>query len=136
MPIKSKKKGNAYEVKIMGEVREFFPDVKTSRSESKILDDKKIDLAFTDPFTIQCKATKTSPPYALILRDMKKAYPDKTPLLFHKRNYEKETVTLFKDDLYKIFRTLPIFTKGKTSHKLPILDQRGGVIKTLHYPFR
>lgn len=45
----NRKRGNSYEVKIAKELRELgFPGVKTSRSESKSMDDKKVDLVDTE----------------------------------------------------------------------------------------
>lgn len=100
-------RGHDYERKIMNELKPFFPDVKTSRNESKLLDDLKIDLAFTDPFTIQCKATERTPPYVVILKEMKKAFKDKMPLLFHKRVISHtETVTMRKSDFYYLLLLL------------------------------
>lgn len=62
----SKKKGNAYELKIVKELKEITgdDDLCTARSESKKLDDAKIDIA--DPnnsldFYVQCKKTQTTP---------------------------------------------------------------------------
>lgn len=62
----SKTKGNKYELKIVKELKELTGDndLCTSRSESKKLDDAKIDIA--DPngildFYVQCKATKNTP---------------------------------------------------------------------------
>lgn len=62
----SKNKGSAYERKIVNELKEITGDAElcTSRSESKKLDDAKIDIA--DPnkvldFYVQCKSTQTNP---------------------------------------------------------------------------
>lgn len=62
----SKNKGSAYERKIVNELKEITGDTEicTARSESKRLDDAKIDVA--DPnnvldFYVQCKSTQTNP---------------------------------------------------------------------------
>lgn len=62
----SKNKGSSYERKIVNELKEITgdEDLCTSRSESKKLDDQKIDVA--DPnsildFYVQCKSTQTNP---------------------------------------------------------------------------
>lgn len=62
----SKNKGSSYERKIVNELKELTGDIDlcTSRSESKKLDDAKIDIA--DPnntldFYVQCKSTQSNP---------------------------------------------------------------------------
>lgn len=62
----SKNKGSSYERKIVNELKDITGDSElcTSRSESKKLDDAKIDIA--DPnnilnFYVQCKSTQTNP---------------------------------------------------------------------------
>lgn len=62
----SKNKGSNYERKIVNELKELTGDTElcTSRSESKRLDDAKIDIA--DPnnildFYVQCKSTQSNP---------------------------------------------------------------------------
>jgi hypothetical protein len=60
-----KAKGNRYELKIIKELIDLgYPGLKSSRSESKSLDNDKVDIA--DPenvmgFYVQCKATKNYP---------------------------------------------------------------------------
>lgn len=63
---KNKRKGSSYERKIVNELKEITRDSElcTSRSESKRLDDAKIDIA--DPnnvldFYVQCKNTQSNP---------------------------------------------------------------------------
>lgn len=63
----SKNKGNKYEQQIAKELRELgFSGVKTSRSESKELDNNKVDIIDTNkklPFNIQLKKTLVCPQY-------------------------------------------------------------------------
>ena len=63
----NRKRGCNYERKIAQELRELgFPNIKTTRAESKSLDDKKIDLVDLDgnlPFNCQLKATIKTPDY-------------------------------------------------------------------------
>jgi len=63
----SKRKGSNYENEIARELREVCcPGVVTSRSESKRMDDKKVDLVDTEgklPFYVQLKKTKATPNY-------------------------------------------------------------------------
>lgn len=64
--IRNRKRGHAYETKIVKELKEITgdEDLCTSRSESKKLDDMKIDIADpnnTLPFYCQLKATQATP---------------------------------------------------------------------------
>lgn len=63
----SKKKGNRYELKIAHELQKLgFTGIVTSRSESKKMDDNKVDLIDTEgklPISIQLKCTQTTPSY-------------------------------------------------------------------------
>ena len=105
----SRVKGHTFERKIAEELRQWFPDVVTSRSESKRADDKGKDLMYTSILCIQCKATETSPSYAVLLKDMKKNFPDEVPMIFRKQNNKPETVTMLKSDLYTRMNTLWMF---------------------------
>jgi hypothetical protein len=110
-------KGHAYERKIMNELKHLFPDVKTSRNESKLLDDLKVDLAFTDPYCIQCKATERTAPYGMILKDIQKAFPKKIPVILHKRNYQMEVAVISKYDFFLILQKLQEFEKYKEDYQ-------------------
>ena len=62
----SRKRGHSYETKIVRELKNITGDEElcTSRSESKRLDDKKIDIADPNnilPFYCQMKATQATP---------------------------------------------------------------------------
>lgn len=63
----NRRRGNTYETKIAKELRELgFDEVKTSRSESKSMDDKKVDLVDPTgklPFYPQIKKTINTPDY-------------------------------------------------------------------------
>ena len=63
----SRNKGHAYEQKIAKELRELgFSEVVTSRSESKSMDDNKVDLIDKEnklPCAIQLKSTQSIPSY-------------------------------------------------------------------------
>lgn len=67
MGARNKAKGNAYERQIAQELRELgFPGVKTSRSESKSLDNNKVDIIDTEgklPVNIQLKKVMNTPQY-------------------------------------------------------------------------
>lgn len=61
----SRRKGHNYELQIIKELTDCgYPGLVSSRSESKRLDDAKIDIADLEnvmPFYVQCKKTKNTP---------------------------------------------------------------------------
>lgn len=75
----SKTKGNRYEQQIAKELRELgFSGVKTSRSESKTVDNNKVDIIDTEnrlPIQIQLKKTQNIPNYFKI-RDESTVNPE------------------------------------------------------------
>lgn len=89
----SKTKGNAYEVKIAKELRNLgYEGIVTARSESKSMDDKKIDLIDTKdefPYYVQLKCTQVTPAYFQI----KEACPlkDKPLILMWNKQVKKTT---------------------------------------------
>lgn len=88
----SKTKGSQYELQIAKELANCgFPNIVTSRSESKRTDDMKIDLIDKDgklPINIQCKKTKVTPSYF----NIREACPmkDKPFVIFWNRQEVKE----------------------------------------------
>ena len=53
--------GHKYELNILAKLKELFPDILTSRNESRSLDAKKVDFCNTKPFNFQCKLTINQP---------------------------------------------------------------------------
>ena len=98
----SKNKGSAYERKLAKEMRSFgYVNCKTSRFESKMLDDAGVDLTNTGMFNIQAKAVeRLSPSYHEILSSMPK--DNNYNLIYHKRNRKGEVVVMSKEDWYEI----------------------------------
>jgi hypothetical protein len=91
--INARKKGHGYELLI----RDFFKDLGysdcvSSRSESKNLDDKGVDLVFTGPYWVQCKAVESLGSIHKILDSMPKE--EKLNLVFHKRNRQGTIVAM------------------------------------------
>lgn len=108
-------RGHNYERKIVKELQEIYKDtdICTSRSESKKLDDAKIDIA--DPnnsmdYYIQLKSTQNVPPIKVIYETVGKK--DKPLLIFwkmvEKRDKKQvslgESVIMPKDFFYKLLR--------------------------------
>lgn len=59
----NRNRGNSYERLIVRELKELGYDVVTSRSESRNMDNKGIDIFGDIPFHIQCKLSKDRPNY-------------------------------------------------------------------------
>lgn len=99
-------KGNSYERKLAEEFRSMgFSKCKTSRYESKMLDDMKVDLTNTGFFNVQAKAVeRLSPGYHDILKSMPK--DTNYNLVFHKRNRKGDVVVMSKEDFYEIVEML------------------------------
>ena len=110
--------GNNYERALAKLFREEFGFLhcKTSRAASKMLDDSKVDLAFTGQWGVQAKfGYKMNRPKAdEIFREMKalllKNYPEEAfertlkPILFHRLDKDNEFVTIKAEDFKLIFK--------------------------------
>jgi hypothetical protein len=97
----SRTKGHAYERALARELREFFPECRTSRDESHFLDRLGVDFTNTGHFHIQAKAVESLGSRHLILKSM----PDnKLRLLFHKVNHHGTVVSMLKDDFYLLLK--------------------------------
>lgn len=73
---KSKHKGSDYEREIVNKLNELGYDVSRSATESKKLDNNKVDIAGDCPFAIQAKCTQNLPNYYTI----REASTDPRPL--------------------------------------------------------
>ncbi len=101
----ARQKGHAYERKLATELREFYPDCKTSRYESRALDDAKVDLTNTPPFSIQAKAVERGCDwFSLILKEMPK--DENMNICMWKRNNKGELAIMSKESFYKIIALL------------------------------
>jgi D-arabinose 1-dehydrogenase-like Zn-dependent alcohol dehydrogenase len=99
--INARKKGHSYELLIRDFFKELgYTDCVSSRSESKNLDDKGVDLVFTGSFWVQCKAVENLGSVHAILDRMPK--DDKMNLVFHKKNRQGTIVCMELET----FRTL------------------------------
>lgn len=86
----------------MAELRELgYQDAVTSRSESRRMDDKGVDILYVDGYHIQCKRTEAQPNFENVLQGMP---DDKFRVVFHKRNNKEDTATLLLKDFYKIMK--------------------------------
>lgn len=102
--INARAKGHAYERLVAEKFRaEGFSRCVTSRSESKRLDDLGVDLCFTHPWTVQCKAVEKLGPVHDLLRRMPEGG---VPVVFHKRNRRGTVVSMREADFWRIVRAL------------------------------
>lgn len=98
--MKARQKGNSYELQIRDLFRSLgWTKAVTSRSESKSRDDQGVDLCYTEPFNVQCKAVEKLGPTHDILARMPN---DGINLVFHKRNRKGTVVSMFQEDFIKI----------------------------------
>ena len=103
--INQRKKGTQFETTIAQRLKPKFPFVKTSRNESKSLDDRKVDLVNTDPYRIQCKAVENLGSAHNVLSDMDKAmleHESGINVVVHKKNRKGIIVSMWFDDFLKI----------------------------------
>jgi hypothetical protein len=86
-------KGHGYELQVRDFFRELgYTECVSSRSESKNLDDKGVDLCFTGPYYVQCKAVEALGSMHKVLAEMPKE--DKLNLVFHKRSRQGTIVAM------------------------------------------
>jgi hypothetical protein len=104
----NRKKGHNYERQVAKEMRQFFPDAKTSRDGARGEDPRGVDLIHTGMFNIQCKARQNLNSFS-VLRDM----PDdhNINVVFWKRNHEKDVVVLSKEDFYELLQIIKLEIK-------------------------
>ena len=76
----------------------------SSRSESKNKDDKGIDICYTDPFNIQCKAIETLGSAHKVLAAMPQ--DSNYNVVFHKKNRQGVVVSMTMEDFLEIVQML------------------------------
>ena len=103
--INARKKGHTFELAIRDVFKDLgYIDCVSSRSESKNLDDKGVDLCYTGPFHVQCKAVENLGSIHKILAAMPK---EKLNLVFHKRNRQGVIVAMELDTFLALAREFP-----------------------------
>ena len=68
MPNRNREAGHKYERDILKKLKPLFPDIDTSRNESRKLDALGVDFCHTKPFNFQCKLSVTKPSYNVLER--------------------------------------------------------------------
>lgn len=101
----ARKKGHGFELQIRDWFRELgWEQCVSSRSESKNKDDQGIDLCFTDPFNVQCKAVENLGSLHKVLDEMPKG--QNYNVVFHKRNRQGTIIAMTMDDFKEIVHML------------------------------
>jgi hypothetical protein len=107
LPIKNaRKKGTAYELQIIKLFKALgWTNCVSSRSESKRLDDSGVDVCYTTPFQLQCKAVENMGSAHNVLANMPKkaGYYN---LVFHKKNRLGTVVSMTQDDFVELLQML------------------------------
>jgi hypothetical protein len=100
-----RQRGNSYERDIAQEFRELgWKDCVTSRAESRNQDAKKIDLVFTNPFSVQIKCKNNYGNPLPVLAEMPK--DSNYNIVINKIVHKGEFVTMSKKDFYEIISML------------------------------
>ena len=94
-------KGHRFERRIINELKEFGYQAVSSRSESKSMDDKGVDIISDFPFYIQCKNTMRMPEPWKIFDKMPK---EKPPLIVWTKNHKEDLVIIRKTDFYELIK--------------------------------
>lgn len=102
---RNRTRGLSYERSIASQFRELgWEKACTSRYASRMKDDQKIDLCFTEPFNIQCKATDKCVNYKKIMDEMHQ--DENWNVIFNKLTGKGEFVIMSKEDFYDIIQSL------------------------------
>ena len=88
MSKRNRSAGHAWERECVEMLREIFPNIVTSRSESRSRDDQKVDLINRDefsngklPYNFQCKTTANTVNYSKLMDEM----PEGHNIILHKQ---------------------------------------------------
>lgn len=106
MPIKSRAKGCAYELSVIRLFNSMgWDSAVSSRSESKRTDDSGVDICYTAPIQVQCKAVERLGNYHNILGGMPKK-DGHFNVVFHKKNRCGTVVAMSQEDFLHILQLL------------------------------
>lgn len=95
--------GHAYERQVMHEMIDLgWPDCRTSRNDSRVLDAMKVDLTNTEPLSLQCKRWNSAPAYHKVLAEM----PEGLNVILHKRPNKGEVAVMDKQTFYYFIKLL------------------------------
>jgi lipopolysaccharide export system protein LptA len=92
--------GHSFELEVIKDLKEWYPDAVSSRSESRNLDNQKVDICYTGDIHIQCKNTTIKPDYHKIINQMPS---DKKRVIVHKLT-KKVSKNFVKQGQYVIMK--------------------------------
>jgi hypothetical protein len=109
---RNKSSGNSWELQIIKDIKHIYPEAVSSRSESRNMDNKKVDVCFTKDVYIQAKCLATKADYPTILEEMPKE-KGKTNVVIHKytRKSKKNFTTQGKYAIMKYEDFIAILEK-------------------------
>jgi hypothetical protein len=103
---KSRNKGHAFERELAQLWRELgYSKCKTSRYESKALDDMKVDLTNTHPFYVQAKNVENLGSAHKVLASMPNE-KEKINIVFHKKIRQGTIVSMMQDDFINLLQLM------------------------------
>lgn len=98
-------KGHKFELDMVCWFKDLgWEECVTSRSESKRLDDKGVDLCYTKPFNVQLKAVENMGSAHNVLAGMPK--DSNYNLVFHKKNRKGVVVSMTLEDFKELIEML------------------------------
>ena len=91
--INARKKGNAFELAVIAELKTIYgDDIHSTRNTNRKLDGEKVDIQGAElPWNIQCKATENLPQVHKIFDEINR---DKPPVIWWKKNHKRQVVIL------------------------------------------
>lgn len=100
MGINSRVKGKSFELAVIKTFKEKgWTECVSSRSESKRTDDAGIDLCYSEPFQVQCKAVEKLSPAP---HDIVKQMPEGMNVIFHKKNHKGVMVYMTEELFWEL----------------------------------
>lgn len=105
MANRNRSAGNAYECKIAQELRELGYEAATSRSESRSLDAKGVDLVSNFPLQTQMKTSCNQPNFHKLLTETEAqiVFWQKTEKAGSRFMAQNEYIVMAKEDFYRVF---------------------------------
>lgn len=102
--INARQKGHKYELQIRDKfIALGFSKCVTSRLESKSRDDAGVDLCYTGPFNVQCKAIENlGSSHAILARMPSDGYN----VVFHKKNNQGSVVSMTEETFFTLASAL------------------------------
>lgn len=113
--INARRAGHNFERTTVQEMKELgFTRCTTSRYSSREKDDQKVDLCYTEPFSIQTKRVNKNIPYHDILKQMPIESSENINVILHRKNHKGDVAIMSKRSFYLL---VYVFNEWKRGHK-------------------